>query len=75
MAQRLRLETLRKIKLPAAVPDEPDHVTALRKTLEFHQDSSPSRIICVPDEIASMEAASATVSDEPPAPKAGRKQA
>lgn len=56
MAQRLPLSTLRGIRLPPQKDGEPDHVTSLRMTLQFHSESKPSRVICVPDSIAAMVA-------------------
>lgn len=73
MAKRLPLSTLRGIKLPPQKDGEPDHVTSLRMTLQFHAESRPGRVICVPDSIAAMvqvsEQVEATEQLEPPKPK------
>lgn len=68
MAQRLPLSTLRGIKLPPQKEGEPDYVTSLRMTLQFHAESRPGRVLCVPDEIAAMVSEKTDPSDlaDPP---------
>ena len=65
MAKRLPLSTLRGIKLPQEKPGEPDHVTSLRMTLQFHAESRPGRVICVPDSIAAMVTTQGDQTDPP----------
>lgn len=68
MALRVSIAKLRGIKLPPQRVDEPDHLVALRNTLEFHADSPENTKVCVPDSIADL--IDDTTDDSQPAPDA-----
>lgn len=52
--QRVRVGDLRRIVVPPAAKGEPDHITALRRTLEFHANSPAKTRVAVPQAIWSL---------------------
>lgn len=64
MAVKVSLKQLRAIKLPPVKDKEPDHITALRNTLDFHSESPEGTKVYVPDLIADL-----IVDEKDPDPK------